>query len=325
MFNQSKSNPSTDQKLNLFLKWIEFNDLVESVLKNKGFKKVITPFLVTSGAMESQLEPFEMDFEFGAYKQKFQLPTSPEFHLKKALSLGLKDVFEIKSCFRNHELSDHHSPEFTMLEFYKNDIDLDGFIDQVKDILNLILTRQNHPPKFETKTINISDLFKQIGFDLSPDTSVKEIKKFALSLGLTLTADDSFDDAFFRIWLEKIEPYFDFDIFTIVKFYPPSQAALSKINNEGWADRFEIYWKGMELGNAFCELTGSKALKARWTAENSKRVAQGKSPHPLDLELISLNEKLPACCGIAFGLDRLFMAINGLEKIDDFKLFSRSN
>lgn len=314
-------NTVSKSKTNHYLNWIQFNDFMEGLFKDLGYQKVITPFLVVSGALESQLEPFNLEFEFGSKKIKLQLPTSPEFHLKKALATGFRNIFEIKTSFRNHEQSEHHSPEFTMLEFYQNDIDLDGFIQKVIEILSAVISQKYTNEVIHTKVVSISDLFKSIGFELAPDTSITEIRSFALNLNLDLADDDTFDDIFFRIWLEKIEPNFDPQVLTLVKFYPPSQSALAKINNQGWADRFEIYWKGMELGNAFCELGGSEALMLRWEEENNKRLRQGKKPHPVDQELISLNEQLPECCGIAIGLERLFMAIYGFKDINDFKIF----
>lgn len=312
---------ASKQKINDYLKWVEFNNFIERVFIDYGYQKIITPFLVTSGALESQLEPFDLEFIFGSKKLKLQLPTSPEFHLKKTLAIGLKNIFEIKTSFRNHELSEHHSPEFTMLEFYQNDIDLDGFIQKVIDILITVTSQKNMNEEVNTVVVSISDLFKSIGFKLNPDTDINELRLFGLSLNLDLAADDTFDDIFHRIWLEKIEPKFDPQVMTVVKNYPPSQAALAKINEDGWADRFEIYWKGMELGNAFCELSGSEALRLRWEEENKKRLKQGKKPHPIDHELISLNQELPECCGIAIGLERLFMAIYGFKDINDFKIF----
>ncbi len=323
-----------------FLNWISFLDQTEWILKHQGFQKVITPFLVDSGAMESQLEPFDLSFKFGQKTKKYQLPTSPEFNLKIALASEIKDVFEIKSCFRNHELSPHHNPEFTMLEFYKNDVDLNEFIEIVLNLIQDIVNISSQKRKLNvdltnTKTISpkqenrilkiqeckISDLFSVIGFDLKPSSTTQELKQFARSIRLDFNENDNFDDLYFRLWIEKIEPYFDPEILTLVKFYPPSQAALSKINDDGWADRFEIYFQGLELGNAFNELKGSKALEQRWNLENQKRVAQGKNPHPMDKKFIALNEKLPNCCGIAIGMERLFMAIHGYKNINEFKIF----
>lgn len=336
-----------------FLNWIYFLNQVEKNLQSKGFQKVVTPYLVTSGALESQLEPFDLKFQFGAETRHYQLPTSPEFSLKLALALGLEDVFEIKSCFRNHELSPHHNPEFTMLEFYKNNVNLSEFVTLVLEFIQkIIFDMQSKNPAQNTFTTNpskkrtqktyktnpteipipnlkspkilqfkICDLFQSLGHDLKPDSKVSDLKKMATTLNINFSEDDTFDDLFFRIWLEKIEPGFDPEALTLVRGYPPSQAALSRIDHEGWAERFEIYWKGLELGNAFFELKGSKELKSRWKLENEKRVMRGLKPHPVDHQLIEYNQNLPDCCGIAIGLERLFMAILGYKDINEFKIF----
>jgi elongation factor P--(R)-beta-lysine ligase len=107
----------------------------------------------------------------------------------------------------------------------------------------------------------------------------------------------------------------------VVHSYLPSQAALAKLNPEGWADRFEIYWQGFELGNAFYELADSKQVEKRWISENEIRRQQGKQPHVIDYEFLKTLDHLPESCGIAIGLERLFMAICGFKDIGDFRFF----
>lgn len=311
-----------DLKISRYLDWIKFKDLVDELLKSQGLQKICTPYLVTSGALEAQLETFKVQKRFGSRLENLELPTSPEFHLKKALAIGFKDIYEIKTCFRNEENSNCHRAEFTMLEFYKVDCSLFEFITLVQKLLLKIseaLAINGPTPTF--KIYKISDLFANIGVQLNPKTDLQDLKKQANHLNIYTSESDDFDDIYFRIWLEKIEPFFDPQVFTIVHSYPPSQAALAEVNEEGWAARFEVYSHGIELGNAFKELGDSEEIEKRWTLENNKRALQGKDPHPIDLEFIAALDQMPPCCGIALGLERLYMVFYGLNSISDFQLF----
>lgn len=322
-------------QLTAFLLWQKFLILVDQQMRTDGFQHITTPTLVPSGAMEAELEPFETEFRFGQKKIRFQLPTSPEFHLKKALSMGLHQIYEIKKCFRNEEISACHRPEFTMLEFYKTNISMEDFQSEVLAfILKInqlslrlkqdIRTELEHDkvinPKYSKKSVE--QLFKSIGCCLSPRITREELLSDAKKLGVYIDEKDDLDDIYFKIWLEKIEPHLDPQELILVKDYLPSQSALAEINSESWADRFEIYWKGFELGNAFNELRSSEELAKRWASQNLKRTKIGKREHPIDKELIEVNSQLPQCCGIAIGLERLFMAIFDYKNISEFDIFN---
>lgn len=309
-------------KISRFLKWVEFQDTVEQQLKDLGFQKVPTPSLVTSGAMESQLETFKTKSVFGSAQRDYELPTSPEFHLKKALAMGLKDIFEIKTCYRNEEFSDCHRPEFTMLEFYKVDCKLDEFISLTMDFLTRVSDAvhfRSSPLKY--RKLKIADLFASLGLKLSPDSEIQDLKNMAHQAGVDISETDSIDDIYFRIWLEKIEPFFDPNEYTVVHSYPPFQSALAKLSDEGWAERFEIYSHGLELGNAYEELADASIIEQRWQAENQKRMDLKKAPHVMDHDFLKALDHMPKCCGIAIGLERLFMSMYGFKKISDFKIF----
>lgn len=324
---------SLNQKKQNFVSWIHFLDQVEFVFKQNGYQKVVTPYLVKSGAMEAQLDTFQTQFNCGQKVVDFDLPTSPEFSLKKALSAGFGDLFEIKTCFRNEEFSSHHRPEFTMLEFYKTDIQLNDFIDLVLKLLQELTEniKQNDSlvknsflsfsdfPKVEI--LKIADLFLKYDLELTPKTTIDEMRINANRVGVECHPSDTWDDIFFRIWIEKIESEFNPKNLTVVYNYPPSQTALARINSDGWADRFELYWNGFELGNAFHESLDPKAIEARWLEENLKRRTQNKNPHSIDFEFLKSLAQLPQCCGIAIGLERLFMAYTGLKDIGEFKFF----
>ncbi|MCO5114305.1 MAG: EF-P lysine aminoacylase GenX [Bdellovibrionaceae bacterium] len=303
-------------------KWFRFLNQVRTILSSKGFEEVVTPTLVPAGALEAELYPFQTEFKYGSQTQTLELPTSPEFHLKKLLAAGWGSLFEIKSCFRNEEHSDAHRPEFTMLEFYEVGADSQKLQQTVKDLIAEVIgscgvAGEVEVPQWET--LKIADLFLPLGLKLTPETTRADLWSLCHSLNIPVAESDTFNDLFFRVWLERIEPHFETGKLLCVKDFPPSQAALAALNSQGWADRFEIYWKGFELGNAFFELQDAERLQERYKVENQKRVSVQRPRHPYDPEIFAATAKLPQCSGIAIGLERLFMAIYGLKKISEFK------
>lgn len=300
--------------------WFRFLQQVRAAVFAQGFEEVVTPTLVPSGAMEAELYPFQTQWVWGQTRKTFELPTSPEFHLKKLLAAGWGSLFEIKSCFRNEEYSDLHRPEFTMLEFYEVGADSKTLQQTIKTLMQNWLTQAGVDKAPQWKVVKIADLFAELGLPLTPKTTPEELRQWCVQAQILTDPTDHFNDLFFRIWLEKIEPYFDPEVILIVEDFPPSQAALAALNAEGWADRFEIYWKGFELGNAFYELQDENRLRERYLTENQKRKKMGRAPHPVDDELLWATSRLPKCSGIAIGLERLFMALYGFKSIAEFKL-----
>lgn len=298
--------------------WFLFLQQVRELMQKLNYQEVQTPTLVQAGALEAELEPMETRFSFGSKNLSLQLPTSPEFHMKKLLAMGWPSIFEIKNCFRDREFSSIHRPEFTMLEFYKKGALLNDLKKEVESFVMRLAELKGLKP--HTLHLSVSQAFAQIGFDLTPSTSAQELLEFCKTQGIDTHISDDFNDLFFRVWIEKIEPYFDPQQLLFVSDYPPSQAALSEVSDWGWAQRFEIYWKGLELGNAFQELRDSQKLKSRYEQENKKREQKGLAFHPEDVDLFKATQNLPVCSGIAIGLERLFMAIHGYKEISEFKV-----
>ncbi|PIT99653.1 MAG: hypothetical protein COT74_07610 [Bdellovibrionales bacterium CG10_big_fil_rev_8_21_14_0_10_45_34] len=147
------------------------------------------------------------------------------------------------------------------------------------------------------------------------------LKNVCTKLQLDYNQDDSIDDLFHRIWISKIEPNFDPKCIYLIKDYPPSQGALAKLNSEGWSDRFEIYFGGFEVANAYNELFDPVQLKERFRKNQEERRLQGRPLSGIDEEFFEKSSgDLEPCCGIAIGLERLFCAINGFEDLSYFPL-----
>ena len=295
-------------------KWFEFLTQVRTFFKAKGFSEAQTPTLVECPGTEPFLDLFSTEFVQAQKRKKFYLPTSPELHLKKLLAAGAENIFEIRSCFRNGEISKTHQPEFWMLEWYRSFVDLQQI---QQDVLHLIEYLGGETQSFERKTM--AQLFLEyLNFQLTPATSLKDLKELASVHSLNVDHFELWDDVFYFIFIEKIESQLNSNHPLIVEKYPPSQAAFARLTEDGWGDRFEIYWKGFEIANAFHELNDPEIQSRRFEADLKLKKDLGREAPPLDQEFLrALRSGMPPSSGIALGLERLFMALN---KMDDISL-----
>ncbi len=317
----SKADPlSKTATIENLKKWSLFLKQTRSFFDSKDFLELNTPSLVACPGTEPSLESFSTEIKLGSKNQKVFLPTSPELHLKKALTMGFEKIYEIAKCYRNNEVTEIHQPEFWMLEWYRSYANL---FDLQADVVKLVysLCEYFNVQKPDVQNFTIRQLFKKhLDFNLTVQTSIEELKALAIKNDLRVTADFSIDDVFFLLMLEKIEPNLPKDSLVFVEKYPPYQAALARKDSEGWAERFEVYWKGMELANAFDELTNPVEQRQRAQEDINKR--EGKNPIQLDEEFFqALESGMPPSAGIALGLERLFMAIHGIKKIEEIRLF----
>lgn len=316
-------------------RFLAFVDRVRQFFLEEGLSELQTPTLVPCPGMEPSLEAFSLQVSKGRRERRLYLPTSPEIHLKKAMALGFHDVFEIKTCFRRGEFSEHHENEFTMLEWYRGFADLDLIVTDLVLLLEVLSAagwgdgeapnaHSVEPSTLQFTTTDFQHLFRQfLKFELTPKTTVTELRLLCQSLSLYYTQDDSFDDLFHRLLIDRLEPEMAKLGPLIVRRFPPSQAALAKLDQEGWADRFEFYWKGLEIANAFNEVTDPKEQIHRWQLELTERLRLGTEPLTPDPGLIQALEKgIPPSGGIALGLERLYMAFTNVKDIKDLRLFS---
>jgi lysyl-tRNA synthetase class 2 len=288
-------------------------DTIRSFFKNQGFHEIFTPLLVPIPSIEPNLEVFETRLRTAkGIKRKAYLITSPEYAHKKLLAAGIGNTFEITKSFRNEEeVSKLHSPEFTILEWYRINAD---YFDVMRDFENLFL-----------KIVGGNKLNYQGGtYDLTLPWlrfTFKEIfEKYAKMDVLKVSDDD-----FYKIYFNKIEPelmklkkpYFVYD-------YPISQASLSrsKKNNPSFAERFEVFLAGVELGNCFSELTDWKLQRERFELDHAERKRLNKIEFPIDEDLIeALKSGMPVVSGIAVGIDRLIMLAVDVPAVSDTIFF----
>lgn len=288
-------------------------DTIRVFFKKQGFCEVFTPVLVPVPSIEPNLEVFETELRTSkGLKRRGFLIMSPEFSIKKLLAKGVGNCFEITKCFRNEEeVSKLHSPEFTMLEWYRVGAD---YRDVMKDFTDLFI-----------KIIGRNKMVYQgEEYDLTPPwpriSVVEAFKKYAKRDVLEVSDED-----FYKIFFNEIEPklaqshkpFFIYD-------YPISQASLSrpKKDDPRFAERFEVFLAGVELGNCFSELTDWKEQKKRFEAEKEERKGLGKINYPIDEALIeALKSGLPTVSGIAVGVDRLIMLAADVPEISDIISF----
>ncbi|MGZ3805198.1 MAG: EF-P lysine aminoacylase EpmA [Pseudobdellovibrionaceae bacterium] len=325
---QLQKLPALTLRLQTLRLWQDYIGGIRDFFREQGFVEMATPSLVKCPGTEPSLDVFSTEFIHGSRKEKLYLPTSPELHLKKALSLGAEKIFEIKNVFRNGEVTEHHQPEFTMIEWYRAYENLQSIKTDVRNLINYLLEKipalkaqMKGPLVYDTFTIQ--QLFSlRCDFNLKPQTGAAELKALAEKLKVDVRAATSIDDYFFLIFLEKIESQLIPEHLSFVEKYPPYQAALARINEEGWGDRFEVYWQGLELANAFHELNDPAIQKQRFIEDLAKKRALKKEEVPLDPEFMQcLEAGLPPSAGIALGVERLFMALTGIKNISEIRIF----
>lgn len=300
------------------LAWQKFQQKIRSYFIEREFIELATPSLVSSPGLETFLDPFETEIEIGSYSKKVYLPTSPEFHLKKALCIGFEKIFEMAKVFRNSEQGEHHQLEFWMLEWYRAYDNLHSIKEDTKALIQSFFEEQ-----INFEELNFKDLFMDyLSFELRPETTKIDLQQLCQVQKITYEESDSFDDLFFRIFLEKIEPVLQKKEWYFLEGFPPSQAALAKLTMDGWADRFELYFKDVELANAFHELNDSEEQRKRFTEALLDKERNLKKAVAVDEEFLEFLEYgMPPSGGIALGLDRLFMILQKKTSLEETRLF----
>lgn len=284
--------------------------------------EVDTPAMSHATVTDIHLHTFQTEFVGPGYAdgRKLYFMTSPEFHMKRLLAAGSGCIYQINKAFRNEENGRFHNPEFTMLEWYRVGFDHQKLMDEMDDLLQRVLRcGQAERITYQQAFINVLGVCPLEG-------SMDELKLVAGTLGLSDIAEpekdrDTLLQLLFSIGVEgKIgqqSPAFVYD-------FPASQAALAKINQADprVADRFEVYFKGIELANGFHELDNPHEQLKRFESDNAKRIEMGISPQPIDHHLIAaLESGLPECAGVALGIDRLIMLAIGCDHIDQVTAF----
>ena len=291
----------------------------------RGYTEVETQYAVPSPGEEVHLAPFrtEQRRPDGTRRDLF-LHTSPEFAMKRLLVAGAGPIFQLARVWRNDEGSDRHAAEFTMLEWYAPGADMDALIAETSALLRAVL-----PPVVVCRGVStsidacerltVAEAFaRHVGADVL--ATADDAPALAAQAGTRLRAGETWEDVFFRLLLERIEPHLGRDCPTFLTHWPAAQAALARRDpaDPRVAERFELYVCGMELANAFVELTDAGEQRARFMADRARRIAlHGDAGWKLDEDfLAALAHGMPPAAGIALGFDRLAMIAGGADRID---------
>ena len=303
--------------------------VIRQFFAERAVLEVETPLLCHTTGTDPHLDFFSTQYQSGSFKQTLFLQTSPEFAMKRLLASGSGCIFQICKAFRNGESGGFHNPEFTLLEWYRVGFDLGTLMDEVEELLSLLFK-----PFLALKAsqrISYQTLFQQhTGLNplvFSLDTYQAYAKLNQLSEAIELCENDH------SLWLDfifshKIQPLLGEESVCLVYGYPACQASLARINSENplVADRFEVFVKGVELGNGFFELADAQQQESRFELENEIRQQQGLLEVKKDvLFLAALKQGLPDCSGIAIGIDRLLMLLHDSSSINDVLIFPLKN
>lgn len=291
-----------------------------------GFVEVETPILQAAPGAEVHLTGFATEWELpdGEERERW-LHSSPEFAMKKLLAGGMPKIFQFARVFRNAEGSALHHPEFTMLEWYRTGVGYETIMADCKALLAATgvaeLRWAGHvcDPRAEPERLTVAEAFvRHAGVDLF--ATVGNAEALSGASGIAMHAGDGWEDVFFRIMFERIEPRLGMGRPTILCEYPISMAALAraKPSDPRVAERFELYVCGVELANAFGELTDPRIQRERLVADMDLKDQLYGVRWPVDDDfLAALDHGLPDCSGIALGFDRLVMLASGASHIED--------
>ena len=291
---------------------------VRDFFVHRDVLEVETPVLSAYGGTDPQLDYFEIE------DPKRFMMTSPEFHMKRLLAAKFGDIFQITKSFRKDEFGGHHNNEFSMVEWYRVGMPQDKLMDEVEDLVSEIIGT-----KLNARRTRWIDAFKNYA---GVNPFCEKLSDFADACRArnipvpekseTLTREDWWD--YLMVFL--VEPALASNGPEFILDYPPSQAALAQtyVDADGftWARRFELFVNQVELCNGYTELTDAVEQRRRFNADLEIRKGMNKPLPPIDERfLAALESGMPACSGVALGLDRLFMLALGKEEIADVILF----
>lgn len=301
-----------------------------------GFVEVEAAALQVSPGNEAHLHAFATDMVApGGGSMRLYLHTSPEFACKKLLAAGERRIFDFARVWRNRERGPLHHPEFTLLEWYRAGEPYEALMADCAALLALAARTAGRTafdfrgrtmdPFAEPERITVAeafdrfagvDLLASVGADGSTDRDV--LARAARAAGLRVAEDDIWADVFSRIMVARVEPELGRGRAAILCEYPVAEAALAraKPGEPRVAERFELYACGVELANAFAELTDPAEQRRRFEAEMAEKARVYGERYPIDEDFLAALAEMPPACGAALGFDRLAMLATGAERIE---------
>jgi elongation factor P--(R)-beta-lysine ligase len=296
----------------------------------RDFVEVETPLLVPSPGLELHLDAVAAGTGY--------LITSPEYQMKRLLAAGLERIYQVCKCFRAGEHGVHHASEFTMVEWYRGFAELDAIVRDTEELVAAVVQAVAGAPiaRVAGRSIDVAPPWPRMtvrdamrtwaGVEVIGDEPAPALVSAIRAAGIAVADGTAWDDAFFAAFLARVEPALAArDRPVILEDWPAPLAALArpKPGDPRTALRFEAYVGGIELANAFDELTDPVEQRARFAHDQATRRERGRAVYPIDDRLIAaLAEGLPPSAGIALGFDRLVMLATGAAAIDDVLTFA---
>ncbi len=294
---------------------------VREFFHSREILEVETPLLCSSGITDPAIEPLSVATGTSVPAPRY-LQTSPEYSMKRLLASGTGPIYQLARAFRDGEAGSRHNPEFSLLEWYQPGFDHHQLMAQVADLVQYCMG------ELPVQQFSYRQLFQQfLNIDpfTAPLSELEYLVRSEVEVGFTSSRRDLWLDL---IMSHLIEPRLADAGLCFVYDYPASQAALSRIvcvDGVGVGQRFELYVNGMELANGYCELTDPLEQRARFEADNRQRLEIGQPQRPIDeLLLAALEHGMPACSGVALGIDRLLMLTVGASDIREVLSFDWS-
>lgn len=321
---------------------------VREFFEKEGFLEVETPTLVSSP------DPSPFNEVFKIEEKNLFLTPSPEFFIKKLLAVGLKNVYQITKAYRDWQEKDPlHLCEFTILEWYRNEADYFGLMVDCEKLVNFVwerLCNQVQSAKFKVKNynsklkvtlnyqgseINLTPPWQRISckeafekyadVDLDEFLDIKRAEEICRKKGYQINLNHSWEEFYHQVFLNEVEPKLPKEQPLILYDYPAPLAALSKIQESDprYAERFEFYIGGLELGNGYSELTDSQEQEKRLKADIEIRKLKGMKVFDYDHDFAdALKKGMPKTAGIAVGIDRLIMLFTNSVDIHEVAPFA---
>lgn len=314
---------------------------IRHFFEGRDFDEVDTPALQISPGLEVHLKAFEtfLHDPFLNKQTRYLLHTSPELTMKKLLVAGLPRLFQLSKVYRNEIISPTHYPEFTMLEWYRAHTTYESMMQDTEELVRATAKaagvsvlrhgKRTANPFLPWRRLTVAEAFDHYtGIDLMatlPENPKTEPEATALraaaeKIGIMCSDDDRWEDIFFRIMLNKIEDNLGDDVPVILCEYPTCLGALArqKPENPAVVERFEAYVCGIELCNAFSELTDVAEQRRRFEADMAMKEKLYGERYPLDEDFMAaLSFGMPPASGNALGVDRLIMLLSGAADIKD--------
>jgi lysyl-tRNA synthetase class 2 len=311
---------------------------VRAWFEEQGFVEVETGVLQVSPGNETHLHAFATEMVGpGGERRPLYLHTSPEFACKKLLAAGEERIFTFAPVFRNRERGALHHPAFTMLEWYRAGAPYETLMDDCAALLQraagaagaarLAFRGREADPLAAPERLTVADACRRhAGIELlatlgGPETGLgpdrEALIAAANAVGIRTAPDDTWGDAFSRILVERIEPALGNGRATLLTEYPAHLAALArpKVDDPRVAERFELYACGVELANAFGELTDPAEQRRRLEAEMAERQRRYGERYPIDEDFLAALAQMPPASGAALGFDRLVMLATGASDV----------